>query len=362
MAINGKFTLLLIILILLTSCEKPADPQMEYTLGTMCTVNLYEGGTRELYSRVFTRIREIDRTMTAYPGEFQYLTDSGELYRSAVDTLASGVVAINEQAGIAPVKVRADLIELLEKARHYAAVSDGAFDPTVGPLVQLWSIGTDSQRVPGKEEIAQALELINWRDIVIDRDAGLVFLQRKGMALDLGAIAKGYAGDEAARIAREGKVQRAVIDLGGNIVTLGSRQHKKGKEALPWRIGIQNPESARGAYIGVVTVFDASVVTSGVYERFFEIEEKHYHHLFSTQDGYPVENGLLSVTIVAANSTDADALSTTIFTMGYEKGKALIDSIPDAEAIFVFSDHNVQITDGLAGNFTLTDTEYTLLP
>jgi thiamine biosynthesis lipoprotein len=337
----------------------------------VCRINLYEAGTGQLYSRIFARIREIDRTMTVYPGEFQNLIGGGEIvepdgksaaaFQAAADALTSGVIAINEQAGIAPVKVRADLLDVLERALHYAALSDGAFDPTVGPLVQLWGIGTDHQRIPDDEEIARARELVNWRYVVIDRDAGTAFLWREGMALDLGAIAKGYAGDEAAHIAREAKAKRAIFDLGGNIVALGWRE-QKGKEPQPWRIGIQNPLDGRGAYLGVVTVHDASVVTSGVYERYFESGGKRYHHILSTANGYPVENGLLSVTIVTASSTDADALSTAVFTLGFERGKALIDSIPEAEAIFVFSDRSVRITDGLAGIFTLTDNEFEVLP
>ena len=369
---NFKTVLLIIVLILLTGCDKAASPQMEFVMGTVCRVNLYEGGTRQLYSRIFARIREIDRTMTVYPGEFQNLVSGGEIvdpgsntaamYRSAAEALTSGVVAINEQAGVMPVKVRADLLDVLEKALHYAALSDGAFDPTVGPLVQLWGIGTDRQRVPGDEEIARALELVNWRDVMIDRKTGTAFLRREGMALDLGAIAKGYAGDEAARIAREANVKRAVFDLGGNIVTLGWREQKRKAPPQPWRIGIQNPMDGRGTYIAVVTVHDESVVTSGVYERYFESGGKRYHHILSTANGRPVENGLLSVTIVTAGSTDADALSTAVFTLGHERGKALIDSIPETEAIFVFDDRSVSITGGLAGIFTLTDDEFELLP
>jgi thiamine biosynthesis lipoprotein len=361
--------LLIIILIALAGCDKAASPQVEFVLGTVCRVNLYEGGTRQLYSRIFARIREIDRSMTVYPGEFQDMISGEEIvdpdgkiaaaYQAATEALTSGVVAINGQAGIAPVKVRADLLDVLEKALHYAALSDGAFDPTVGPLVQLWGIGTDHERIPGDEEIARARELVNWRDVAIDRRAGTAFLRRPGMALDLGAIAKGYAGDEAARIAREAKVQRALFDLGGNIVALGWREHKK---SLPWGIGIQNVLGERNAYIGVVTIYVSSVVTSGVYERYFESEGKRYHHILSTTDGRPVENGLLSVTIITASSTDADALSTAVFTLGFEKGKALIDSIPEAEAIFVFNDRSVRSTGGLAGIFTLTDDEFKVVP
>ena len=298
--------------------------------------------------------------MTAYAGEFQELLGSGgnfdsssrmaEAYQGVAGTLISGVVAINRQAGIEPVKVRPDLIEVLEKALYYAGLSGGAFDPTIGPLVKLWGIGTDSQRIPDDDEIAAALALIDWRDLIIDREEGTAFLQREGMALDLGAIAKGYAADEAVRIAREGRVKRAVFDFGGNIAVLGWRE-EKGKESLPWRIGMQNPLNERGTYFGVLPVHDTSVVTSGVYERYFELDGKRYHHLLSTVNGYPVDNGLLSVTVVADSSTDADAFSTTVFALGFERGKALIDSIAGVEAIFIFDDNSMQITDGLTEIF-----------
>jgi len=201
---------------------------------------------------------------------------------------------------------------------------------------------------------------VNWRDVETDRRRRIVYLRRKGMALDFGAIAKGYAADAAAQIAREANVKRAIFDLGGNIVTLGWREQKEGKEPLPWRVGVQNPLGDRGAYIGVLQVHDKSVVTSGVYERFFELDGKRYHHILSTRNGYPVDNGLLAVTIVADHSIDADALATTVFALGYEQGKALIDSIPDIEALFIFDDHSVTITSGLAGIFELTNNTFTM--
>ncbi|MDR0289668.1 MAG: FAD:protein FMN transferase [Treponema sp.] len=372
MAIKKKplLVILLLISLLPAGCDKGPSLQREFALGTICAVNLFGEGNEKVYSRIFARIREIDRTMTAFPGEFQELLgdggpftpygDSAAMFQSAVDTLTSGVVAINEQAGIAPVRVRADLIALLEKALYYAELSNGAFDPTVGPLVRLWGIGTKEERVPSLEEIAAVLELINWRDVDINREEGTVFLRREGMALDLGAIAKGYAGDEAARVAREAGAKRGIFDLGGNIVTLGFRaQNRKGK--FPWRIAIQNPTDRRGAYIGILSVNDTSVVTSGIYERFFESEGKRYHHIFSTADGYPAENGLMSVTIVTESSTDADALSTSVFAMGYARGRALIDSIPGAEAIFIFHDRSVRLTGNLAGIFELTNNEFAVI-
>ncbi|MDR0495495.1 MAG: FAD:protein FMN transferase [Treponema sp.] len=345
---------------------KPPSSQVEFALGTVCTIRLYEGSDTRLYSRIFARLREIDRTMTAFSGEAQDIMSGGAPVdpNSAAETLSSGVIAINRQAGREPVKVRAELIELLEKAAHYAEVSDGAFDPTIGPLVQLWGIGTDAQRIPGNGEIAAALKLVNWRDLVIDHQAGTAFLRREGMALDLGAIAKGYAADEALRIVRDAKIKRAIFDLGGNIAALGWRMEAvraRKKELLPWRIGIQNPLRERGTYIGVLLAHDTSVVTSGVYERYFESGGRRYHHILSAVDGYPIDNGLLSVTIVTESSTAADALATAVFALGYARGKALIDIIPGAEALFVFSDRSVRLTGGLAEIFTLSGNEFALI-
>jgi thiamine biosynthesis lipoprotein len=322
------------------SCARPEPAQAELVMGTVCGINLYEGGRRDVYAAVFSRLREIDRAMSANAAEG---VGESELGR------------INRNAGIGPVPVSGELIAVLERALFYAELSGGAFDPTVGPLVKLWDIGSETPRVPGDGERETALALINWRDVIINRDEGTVFLRRPGMALDLGAIAKGYAADEAARLIKEAGLKRGIIDLGGNILALGSRQGDQ-----PWRIGVQAPDQNRGGYLGVLQVRDKSVVTSGVYERFFEAGDRRYHHILSTSDGYPVENGLLSVTIAADRSIDADGLSTTVFALGYEKGRALVESIPGADAIFVFADKRVRGTAGALEIFSLDSDAYRL--
>jgi thiamine biosynthesis lipoprotein len=348
--------------LLFCSCAKAPPAQMEFALGTLCGINLFEDGNAALYARIFSRIREIDRTMSVRAADFQELlttplpgVQSRPLSGSAA-SLVSGVALINENAGLKAVQVRGDILEVLERALYYAEKSSGAFDPTVGPLVKLWGIGTDHERVPSDAEIAEALTLINWRDLEIDRAAGTAFLRRQGMSLDLGGIAKGYAADEAARIAREAKVQRAIFDLGGNIFALGAH-----KDASPWHIGVQDPLKERGSYIGVVPVQNKSIVTSSVYERFFKAEGRRYHHILSTADGWPIQNGLLSVTIVTENSMDADALSTAVFALGYEKGSALLETLPNVEAIFVFEDRGVAVTRGLRGVFELAGEGYWLM-
>jgi thiamine biosynthesis lipoprotein len=322
----------------LLACTEPPQAQAELVLGTVCTINLYEEGSPQLYGILFSRLREIEMTMSA--------------------TMADTVVdRINQNAGIQPIPVPLDLIEVLDQALKYAALSEGAFDPTVGPLVQRWAIGSEHPRIPEDAEIKETLSLVEWQDLVIDQDAATVFLRRSGMALDLGAIAKGYATDELVEILQNAQIKRAIIDLGGNIFAYGAKQ-----DGLPWRIGLQNPLDARGTYLGILAVQHKSIVTSGVYERYAEINGKRYHHILSTQDGYPVYNGLLSVTIIADHSIDADALSTSAFALGYEKGRALIESLDHIEAIFVFEDKRIQCTPGALVWFTLSDSQFSLMP
>jgi len=326
------------------------NAQAELALGTICRVKLYEAGTPELYGRLFTRLAEIEALMSVN------LPDS-ELSR------------INAAAGTAPVQVSPDLLAVLERALYFAGASGGGFDPTVGPLVKLWDIGSRSQDstpeppaeaasgitpLPSPGEITAALALVNWRNLILNRHAGTAFLTRPGMSLDLGAIAKGYAADELVRILDKEGVSGAVIDLGGNVYAHGTNPAGK---RTPWRIGIQNPLDKRGAYVGIAELSDGSVVTSGVYERFFMSGGKRYHHILDTRTGYPVENGLLSVTISDASSMDADALSTAAFALGYEKGKALAEK-EGAGALFIFEDGSIRGGGELLEAFTLSDRSF----
>jgi thiamine biosynthesis lipoprotein len=317
---------------------------VEFALGTLCGVTLFERGSGAESDAVFARLREIQDLMAFTPAS----AGTGDREPTELDL-------VNRNAGIGPVEVGGELLDVLEKALRYAELSGGAFDPTIGPLVTLWGIGNKNPRVPAAEEIQRALALVDWRDLVIDRAAGTVLLRRRGQSLDLGAIAKGYAADQAAAALRRG--QRAIIDLGGNILVLG-----KGPERGNWRIGVQDPLEERGNYLGVIRVQDKSVVTSGVYERYFEEGGQRYHHILSTDNGYPVQNGLLSVTIVADRSIDADALSTACFALGPERGLALVESLPDTEAVFVSQDRTVTLSSGAAGLFTLNGGNYRLIP
>jgi thiamine biosynthesis lipoprotein len=244
---------------------------------------------------------------------------------------------INQNAGKQAVPVSAELVALLQRALYFAEITDGAFNPAIGPLVKLWGVGTENAQVPTEDAIRASLPLTDYRDIEIDTDRQTVYLKHEGMSLDLGGIAKGYAADEAVKILKAAGIKRAVIDLGGNIYAHGS----KGKNQK-WLIGIQNPQSPRGEYLTIEEAADTSLVTSGVYERFFEENGVRYHHILDTKTGYPAATGLLSVTIITANSADADALSTSVFALGYEKGANLLSRFPGTKAVFVFEDTTIK--------------------
>jgi thiamine biosynthesis lipoprotein len=315
------------------SCKQEPS-RTEFALGTLCHITLFEQGQDKVYDDVFARIREIENLMS-------------------VNIPSSDVSRVNAAAGIEPVKVHEETFAVIKLALYYAKLSGGAFDPSVGPIVSLWGIGGGRPRVPSQAEINEILPIVNWQYVELDEETLSVFLTRRDMALDLGGIAKGYAADEAAAVIKKAGIERAIINLGGNIVTCGER-----KDGKPWRVGVQNPNDDRDKYIGVLQVTEKSVVTSGVYERFFEKEGRRYHHIFSPNSGYSADNGLLSVTIIAPRSIDADALSTAVFVLGYERGSALIESLAETEAVFIFSDLGVRKTSG--ANFSLTDETFRL--
>jgi len=320
------------------SCAgKPMD-RAELVLGTVCSIRIQDGASDRALDAVFTRLKEIDREMSANSAD-------------------SVIAAINKSAGIAPVAAPDDLRYVISRALHYAALSGGAFDPTVGPVVKLWNIGMEGERVPGAEEIQKALTLVDYRDVVVDETAGTVFLRRPGMLIDLGAIAKGYAADEAERLLIKNRVKGAVIDLGGNVKVTGRKP-----DGSKWRIGIQNPFDERGDRLGIATLEGGyTVVTSGVYERYFTGDDgEHYHHILSTRTGYPVKNGLVSVTIICKASVDADGLSTSIFALGLHDGMAVVESLTGVEAVFIDEDKKVYMSTGAKAVFKIDDATFTL--
>ncbi len=241
----------------------------------------------------------------------------------------SGLTQINDSSGETHVKSDAELVDLIRKSVRFSEYSDGAFDITIGSIGRLWNFsGELGPRLPDRSEIEKLLPTVGSKLLKIDSDQNLVFLPVKGMALDLGAIAKGYGLDRAAETLRRMGIGSGLVNAGGDIVAFGKKAPDK-----PWRIGIQDPRNP-GGILAVGEINDRAVVTSGDYERFFMDADRRYHHILDPKTGYPAE-GLQSVTIVAPDGVTADAMSTAVFVLGKDKGLALIETMPDVAGLVV---------------------------
>lgn len=249
-------------------------------------------------------------------------------------------------------QVSSEAAWLISEALRIADETSGAFDPTIGAISTLWNI-SENPRVPSPDEITAALPLVNYKNVTVQDNT--VTLGEGGMLLDLGGIAKGYAADLAVDIYEQYGIDSAILNLGGNIYVYGQKQ-----DGDAYRIGLRDPLGSENDYAAILSVNDTSVVTSGVYERFFESDGNTYHHLIDPETGYPADNGLLAVTVVCESSTKADALSTALFIMGLEDGLEFAQQDEDIEAVFFTENQEIYVTDGLEGNIEITNEEYIL--
>lgn len=237
--------------------------------------------------------------------------------------------------------------ELMEQALELCRRTGGALDISVYPIVQAWGFTTGSYQVPDEETIQSLLPLVDYTQIQYDAATGVVTLP-EGMEIDLGSVAKGYAGQLAAQMLREHGVQSALLNLGGNVQTVGTKP-----DGSPWQIGIKDPQGEDAMM--VLSVEDQAVVTSGGYERYFEQDGQTYWHIMDPSTGHPADSGLISVTIVGDEGVVCDGLSTALFVMGLEKAADLWAQSGDFEAVFVTASGEVYITEGLRHRFALTE-------
>ena len=237
----------------------------------------------------------------------------------------------------------AELAQLTDIAQTIGALSGGAFDPTVAPVMDAWDFTGDAPRVPSDEELSALLAHVGLEKLSVD---GNTIALSDGAQLDLGGIAKGYAAGHVRTILREAGVTSAIISLGGNVAAVGKKP-----DGSAWTVGLQDPDRPE-AYFGTVSIEDACVVTSGAYQRYFEENGVCYHHILDPHTGCPAESGVKSVSVVAQDDTLADALSTALFVMGLDAGAEFQKSSGLAfEAVFVTDDNTVWITPGLAGRY-----------
>lgn len=242
------------------------------------------------------------------------------------------------------VKVSDETAALIQKALHYSAVTDGAFDITIAPVVSAWGFTTAKYQIPSAAQLAGLMKKVDYTKVSV---SGNTVTTGPGQSIDLGGIAKGYASDQIAAIYKKAGVASGMISLGGNVWVQGKKP-----DGSNWRVAVQDPNDT-SKYVGILKLSDAFAITSGGYQRYFEKDGKRYHHIIDPSTGAPAESGLISVTIVSSdNGTMCDALSTAVFVMGEKKGLALWrNSGLDFDMILVTSGGKVLITKGISSRF-----------
>ena len=304
-------------------------------MGSPILLKLFEHN-ESLASRVFRLIKQQENIFT-------------------VNRPHSEVMAVNHAAGSDPVEVSQPVYELIKRAKAVSLLDDSLFNFTIGPLVKRWKIGFKGHSVPAASDLQSLLALTNPRDVVLDDAARSVFLQHAGMEIDLGAIAKGYIADVVRDFLLAEQVPQGLINLGGNVQTLGA----SGQEG--WGIGLKKPFAAEDTLLGVIHVSNKSVVTSGIYERYFELDGRRYHHILDPKTGYPLDNELQSVTVISEDSIDGDIYTTLLYGMGVEKSLEYLQDLAHIEAIFVTKQQQIVCSSQRQFGFTLLDNSYQLL-
>lgn len=327
-------------LLSLGGCGKTTEPisKTGFYFDTVITITLYDASYEKELDHCFSMAKK-------YENLFSAQKEGTDIWK------------INHSQGQA-VEVSDETIDILNAGIAYSKSSNGKFDITVGKLSSLWDFSeSSSKEIPSVEAIQEALATINYQNIVID--GNMVSLTDPNAAIDLGGIAKGYIADQMKAYLNDQGVQSGLINLGGNVLCVGP---KDGDEKS-YKIAIQKPFSEDGTALATVKVADDSVVTSGTYQRYFEIDGKRYHHILDLSTGYPCDNDLDSVTIISHDSLTCDALSTTVFLMGLDDGLAYVESLSDVEAIFVTSDGSIQYTSGIGKTipFELLDKDYNIV-
>ena len=242
-----------------------------------------------------------------------------------------------------------DLASLLSQGLSITRESDGAFDIAIAPLTSLWDFTAEDPKVPDDAAIQKALPLCSSDGVTIDGQD--ITLPSDDIQFDVGAIAKGYIADRMKDLLVKKGVKSAIINLGGNVLCIGSKP-----DGTPFKVGIQKPFADRNETEAVMDITGKSVVSSGIYERCFKQGGKLYHHILNPQTGYPYDNGLISVTIISDQSVDGDALSTTCFALGLEDGLKFAEK-KGVQAVFITEDYELHYTDGFQDEINVTDVE-----
>ena len=281
-------------------------------------------GSGEDFAAAFNEMRRIEKLMDIHDPE-------------------SEISRINRLGSKEAIKVSKEIFGVLKEALEYSRLTSGAFDASIRPLSHLWGAKGKLKEVPEAREIEKQLPLVNYRNIIMNERNQTVEFKKKGMVLDFGAIAKGYALDQAVKVLQGRGIKEALINAGGDIGVIGERV---------WKVGLQHPRK-ENEVLTVIKLKNRAIATSGDYQRYFMKEGQRYHHIINPKTGYPALK-CTSVTILAPQATQADILATSIFILGPEKGMKLIESSEDVEGIIIDSQGKILLSSGLEGKLQIS--------
>lgn len=300
----------------------------QFKFNTIMTITLYGYTDTAIFKDIWA---EVDKMESSFSANIE----------------TSDVSKFNASTSVEPQQMPRDIVNMIDKALPFSEKTGGKFDLTIEPVVKLWGISTENPRLPAQAEIDAALTHVDYKNIKTDMTNSTLQKLDPNTHIDLGGIAKGYAADQLAALIKSKGIERAILNLGGNIYAVGSKT-----KDTPWNVGIQNPFEPNGDVLATLKVVDKSIVTSGSYERFFEKDGVKYHHILSPFDGYPINSGLISVSIISEESVIGDILSTSTFSLGLDEGRKLIDDLDGIAAVFVTDTKDVYF----AGDKSLLET------
>lgn len=323
------FLAVLLLAVGISGCQKKdtvGDTPIEATefkLNTVVKITIYDSGDESL-------LQEAMKLCDKYEALFSRTMEGSEIYQLNARSLPeeNGAYSLSE-----------DTAALLSSGLKYSKLSKGAFDITVEPVSSLWDFTSGEKIVPDQASIARALPAVGYENITLEGNS--ISFADDSTRLDLGGIAKGYIADKIKEYLVGQGVKSAIINLGGNVLCIGGKP-----DGSPFGVGIQMPFADRNETIAVMDIQDKSVVSSGIYERFFEKDGILYHHILNPKTGYPYDNDLVSVTIISDKSVDGDALSTTCFALGLEEGMDFVQALPGVYGAFITKDYEIHYSEG----------------
>jgi len=293
----------------ISGCEKRVT-ESEFLLNTIVDVTIIsKDNTDRAMHTAFGAIRNVENLMSSYKYD-------------------SEIALVNKNAGKSYVKVSPETYKLIKKSIEFSIMTDGVFDISIAPIVDLWGFSQQERHIPSENELKKTLSLVGYKHISLNEKNNSVYLQKEGMKIDLGAIAVGYAVDKAINALKENGINKALINAGGEIYALGSPKKNK-----TWKIGIQHPRQ-KGDLLGSIDIKDNAISTSGDYENYFEENGKRYCHILNPKTGMPVDK-IMSVTVIADKTTDADALSTALMLINPNEAIKLVEHLDNVECIIV---------------------------